>query len=87
MSIDQLHTFEVEGILTNEEVDEWPTITSPTGILTQIVLTQLNAEVPFESKPEHYGINNFIKANEIITLFTWFFIFTETMLNIYKTVD
>ena len=87
MSVDQLRTFRLEGILTNGKVDEWPTIASPTGILTQVVLTQLNAEVPFESKPKHYGINNFIKATEIITLFTWFFIFTETMLNIYKNID
>ena len=35
-------------ILTDEEVDERPIITSPTDILTDIVLTQLNAGVPFE---------------------------------------
>ena len=66
-SEDQLHNFGVEGILADEEVDERPIIASSTdNILTQIVLTQLNAEVPFESKPENYGINNFIKAKEII---------------------
>ena len=59
----------MEGILTDEEVDERPIITSPIDILTEIVLTQLNAEVSFESKPENYGINNFIKAKEIIALF------------------
>ena len=32
--------------------DEKPIITSLTDILTQIVRTQLNAEAPFESKPE-----------------------------------
>ena len=70
MAEDQLRNFGVEGILTDEEVDERPIITSPTdNILTEIVLTQLNAEVPFESKPENYGINNFIKAKEIIALF------------------
>ena len=66
---DQLHNLRVEGTLTDEEVDERPIITSPTDILTEIVLSQLNAEVPFESKPENYGINNFIKSKEIIALF------------------
>ena len=85
---DQLHNLRVEGTLTDEEVDERPIITWPTDILTEIVLSQLNAEVPFESKPENYGINNFIKSKEIIALFVWFFIFKETMLNIsYKAVD
>ena len=69
MSEDQLRNFGVEGILTDEEIDERPIITSPTDILTEIVLTQLNAEVPFESKPENYEINNFIKAREIVALF------------------
>ena len=69
MSKDQLRNFRVEGILTNEEIDERSIITSPTDILTEIVLTQQNAEVPYESKPENYGINNFIKAKEIIALF------------------
>ena len=88
MSEDQLWNFGVEGILTDEEFDERPIITSPTdNILTEIVVTQLYAEVPFESKPENYGINNFIKAKEIIVLFVWFFIFKETMLSIYKAVD
>ena len=83
MSEDQLSYFAVEDILANEEVDEKPIITSPTdNILTQIELTQLNAEVPFESKPKNYGINNFIKAKEIKALFIRFFILKETMLNI-----
>ena len=70
MSEDQLCNFGVEDILTDKEVDERPIITSPAdNILTQIVFTQLNADVPFESKPENYGINNFIKAKEIIALF------------------
>ena len=69
MSKDQLRNFGEEGILTNEHVDERSIITSPTDILTEIVLTQQNAEVPYESKPENYGINNFIKAKEIIALF------------------
>ena len=69
MNKDQVRNSGVEGILTVEEVDERPIITSPTDILTEIVLTQLNAEVPFESKPENYGINNFIKAKEILALF------------------
>ena len=69
MSKDQLRNFGVEGILTDEEVDEKPIITSPIDILTEIVLTQLNAEVSFESKPENYGINNLIKVKEIIALF------------------
>ena len=69
MNKDQVRNSRVEGILTVEEVDERPIITSPTDILTEIVLTQLNADVPFESKPENYGINNFIKAKEIIALF------------------
>ena len=69
MSEDQLRNFGVEGILTDEEVDERSIITSPTYILTEIVLNQLNAEVQFGSKPENYGINNFIKAKEIIALF------------------
>ena len=68
MSEDQLRNFGVEDILTDEQVDERPIITSPTDILTEIVRTQLNAEVPFESKPENCGINNFIKAKEIIAL-------------------
>ena len=69
MNKDQVRNSGVEGILTVEEVDERPIITSPTDILTEIVLTQLNADVPFESKPENYGINNFIEAKEIIALF------------------
>ena len=87
MNKDQVRNSGVEGILTVEEVDERPIITSPTDILTEIVLTQLNAEVPFESKPENYGINNFIKAKEIIALFVGFFIFKETVLSIYKAVN
>ena len=73
MSEDQLCNFRTEGILTDEEVDERPIITSPTDILTEIVLTQLNAEVPFESKRENYGINNFTKSKEIIALFVSIF--------------
>ena len=70
MREDQLCNFRVEGILTDEEFDDRPIITSPTdNILTEIVLNQLNADVPFESKPENYGINNFIKVKEIIALF------------------
>ena len=70
MSEDKLHYYGVESILADEKVDERPIITSPAdNILTQIVFTQLNADVPFESKPENYGINNFIKAKEIIALF------------------
>ena len=69
MSEGQLRNFGVEVILTDEEIDERPIITLLTDILTEIVFTQLNAEVPFESKPENYGINNFIKAKEIIALF------------------
>ena len=49
MNKDQVRNSGVEGILTVEEVDERPIITSPTDILTEIVLTQVNAEVPFES--------------------------------------
>ena len=67
--LDDMKVQRAEGILTDEEVDEKPIITSPTDILTEIVLTQLNAEVPFESKPENYEINNFIKAREIVALF------------------
>ena len=60
----------MEGILTDEEFDERPIITSPTdNILTEIVVTRLKVEVPFESKPENYGINNFIKVKEIVALF------------------
>ena len=70
MSEDQLCNFRVEGILTDEEFDDRSVITSPTdNILTEIVITLLNLEVPFESKPENYGINNFIKVKEIIALF------------------
>ena len=69
MSEGQLRNFGVEVILTDEEIDERPIITLLTDILTEIVFTQLNAEVPFESKPENYGINNFIKAKEILALF------------------
>ena len=60
VSEDQLRNFGVEDILIDEEVDERPIITSPKDILTEIVLTQLNDEVPFESKPKNYGSNNFI---------------------------
>ena len=84
---DQLRNFGVEGSLTDEEVDERPVVTLEIDILTKIVLTPLNAEIPFESKPENSGINNFIKAEEIIALFIWFSIFRETMLSIYKAVD
>ena len=41
MREDQLCNFRVEGILTDEEFDDRPIITSPTdNILTEIVLTQ-----------------------------------------------
>ena len=44
MSEDQLCSFRVEGILTDEEFDERSIITLPTdNILTEIALTQLNA--------------------------------------------
>ena len=66
---DQLRNFGVEGSLTDEEVDERPVVTLEIDILTKIVLTPLNAEIPFESKPENSRINNFIKAEEIIALF------------------
>ena len=61
MSEDQLCNFRVEGILTDEEFDDRSVITLPTdNILTEIVITLLNPEVP---------INNFIKVKEIIALF------------------
>ena len=69
MSEDQLRNFVVEYIVRDEEIDERPIITSATDILTEIVLTQLKVEVPFEPKPENYGLNNFKKAKEIIALF------------------
>ena len=79
---DQLRNFGMEGILTDEEIVERPIITSPTdNILTGIVFTKLNAEVPFESKPENYGINNFIKTKKIIALFVCYV--KETMLATY----
>ena len=78
----------MEGILTDEEVEERPVITSQTdNILIEIVFTQLNAEVLFESKPENYGISNFIKAKETMALLVWFFIFKETMLCLCKAID
>ena len=80
MTEDQLHNFGAEGILTDEEIVERPIITSPAGnSLAGIVFTKLNAEVPFESKPENYGINNFIKTKKIIALLVRFFIFKETV--------
>ena len=57
------------------------------NISKQIVLTQLNAGVAFESKPENYGIDNFVKAKEIIALFIWFYIFNETISSICEVVD
>ena len=39
------------------------------NISKQVVLTQLNAGAAFESKPKNYGIDNFVKAKEIIALF------------------
>ena len=39
MSEDQLRNFVVEHIVRDEEIDERPMITSPTDILTEIVLT------------------------------------------------
>ena len=66
---DQLCNFGVEGSLADEEVDERPVVTSETDILTKLVLTPLNAEIPFELKSENSGTNNFIKAEEIIALF------------------
>ena len=68
-------------------VDKRPIITTPKDILPETVLTQLNAEVLFESKPENYGINNFMKTKEIIALFVSLFIFIGKMLSIYKFIN
>ena len=56
--------FRVEGLIAeDDQTDRRPTFCAPTDqILTNHAVNQLNAEIPFESIPSNYGIDDFIKA-------------------------
>ena len=67
MTEEELNNFGVEGILGNDDDDNRPLFNAPTDhILTPVVIAQLSVEIPFESHPANYRINNFIKVKEIL---------------------
>ena len=61
--------FGVEGLIAeNDQIDCRPTFCAPTDqILTNRAVNQLHTAIPFESRPSNYGIDNFIKAKEILS--------------------
>ena len=59
MTEEELINFEVEGIFGNDNDDNQPMFNVPKDHI-------LNIEIPFESPPANYRINNFIKAKEIL---------------------
>ena len=67
MAEEELNNFGVKGILGNNNDDNRPIFNAPTGhFLIPVVIAQLRVEIPLESQPANYRINNFIKAKEIL---------------------
>ena len=66
---DELLSFGVEGVIAeDDQIDRRPTSCAPTDqILTNHAVNQLDTAIPFESRPSNYGIDNFIKAKEILS--------------------
>ena len=66
---DEVLKFGVEGLISeDDQTDRRPTFCAPTDqILTNIAVSQLDTAIPFESRPSNYGIDNFIKAKEILS--------------------
>ena len=61
---DEVLNFGVENLIADDDqIYRRPTFCAPTDqILTNHAVNQLNAEIPFESIPSNYGIDDFIKA-------------------------
>ena len=70
---DKVLNFGVEGLIAEDsQVDHRPTFCAPTDqILTNHAVNQLDAAIPFESRPSNYGIDNFVKAKEILSSSTY----------------
>ena len=66
---DEVLKFGVEGLISeDDQTDRRPTFCAPTDqILTNHAVSQLDTAIPFESRPSNYGIDNFIKAKEILS--------------------
>ena len=66
---DEVLHFGVEGLIAEYgQFDQRLTFCAPTDqILTNYAVNQLNAAIPFESRPSNYGIDNFVEAKEILT--------------------
>ena len=66
---DEVLNFGVEGLIADDDqIDRRPTFCAPTDqILTNHAVNQLDAAIPFESRPSNYGIDDFIKAKEILS--------------------
>ena len=66
---DEVLNFGVEGLIAEDgQVDQRPTLCVPTDqILTDHPVDQLDTAIPFEPRPSNYGIDNFVKATEILS--------------------
>ena len=66
---DEVLNFAVEGLIAEDnQTDRRPTFCVPTDqILTNHAVNQFDAAILFESRPSNYGIDNFIKAKEILS--------------------
>ena len=66
---DEVLDFRVESLIAeDDQIDRRPTFYAPTDqILTNHTVNQLDAAILFESRPSNYGIDNFIKAKEILS--------------------
>ena len=63
---DEVLNFGVEGLIAgHDQIYRRPTLCTPTDqILTNHAVNQLDAAIPFESRPSNYGIDDFIKAKK-----------------------
>ena len=70
---DEVWNFGDEGLIAEDgQVDQRPTFCAPTDqILTNHAVNQLDAAIPFESRPSNYGIDIFVKAKEILSSSTY----------------
>ena len=70
---DRVLNFGVEGLIAEDgQVDQRSTFCAPTDqMLTNHAVNQLDAAIPFESRPSNYEIDNFVTAKEILSSSTY----------------
>ena len=66
---DEVLSFGVEGLIAEDgQFDRRPTFIAPTDQINKLSCQpELDAAIPFESRPSNYGIYNFVKAKEILS--------------------